>query len=246
MNVINPQKLFGESVRFSRTFLGISQETLAERSQLHRTYISDVERGSRNPSLKTIIRLAAALEVSVSTLIPAMFEKGNADASLNVKGELNCVDILLVEDNADDVELTLQAFKKARFANQVHVVSDGQMALDYLFFRKDFALRKPAERMQVILLDLSLPKLGGLEVLRLIKADKRTHAMPVVVLTASGDSANIAECERLGVISYITKPFDWLGFSTAVKKLDLDWALLNPQEAIIRPQPTSSSGGNRH
>ena len=101
-----------------------------------------------------------------------------------------------------------------------------------------FALRKPAVRWQVILLDLSLPKLAGLEVLRLIKADKRTEAMPVVVLTGSTDHKNIAACERLGVVSYINKPFDWLGFGKAVTSLNLDWALLNPREPFNRPQPS--------
>jgi CheY-like chemotaxis protein/DNA-binding XRE family transcriptional regulator len=238
MNIINPQKIFGESVKASRNLLGISQETLAERSELHRTYISDVERGSRNPTLKTILRLAAALEVSVSTLMPPGLAMENGKAPLSVDPERDCVDILLVEDEADDVELTLRAFEKARFANRVDVVSDGQVALDYLFFRNEFAHRKPAKRLQVILLDLSLPKMSGLEVLSVIKADKRTQAMPVVVLTGSNDIMHIAACEQLGVISYINKPFDWQGFGTAVKKLNLDWLLLNPREPFNRLQPS--------
>jgi len=236
MKIIDPKKAFGESVKVSRNLLGISQEALAERSELHRTYISDVERGSRNPSLKTIIRLAEALEVSVSTLLPSALEKANILGPLGMDADRNCVNILLVEDEADDVDLILRAFKKARFANRVDVVSDGQAALDYLFFRKEFAFRRPAERLQVILLDLSLPKIGGLEVLSLIKADKRTQAMPVVVLTASSDHMSIAACERLGAISYINKPFDWHGFGTAVRKLNLDWVLLNPREPLSRPQ----------
>jgi two-component system response regulator len=92
--------------------------------------------------------------------------------------------------------------------------------------------------LQVILLDLSLPKLGGLEVLRLLKADKRTQDMPVVVLTGSSDNSNIAACEQLGVISYITKPFDWHGFGTAVRKLNLDWALLNLRAPLDWAQPS--------
>jgi len=236
MKIIDPKKVFGDSVKVSRNLLGISQEVLAERSDLHRTYISDVERGARNPTLRTIIRLAEALEVSVSTLLPPGLEQGKFKGPLTVDAERNCVDILLVEDEADDVELTMRAFQKARFANRVDVVSDGQAALDYLFFNKEFADRKPAERLQVILLDLSLPKIAGLEVLRLIRADKRTQAMPVVVLTGSSDVRNIAACERLGVISYISKPFDWLGFDTAVRKLNLDWALLKPRVPLNSPQ----------
>jgi CheY-like chemotaxis protein len=231
MKAINAQKVFGTSVKVSRNLLGISQETLAERAALHRTYISDVERGGRNPSLKTILRLAQALEVPLSTLFPAELEywknPGSRDEDLN----RHRVDILLVEDNADDVEMTLHSFKLARFANRIHVVSDGPEALDYLFCRGEYKQRSPGQGPQLILLDLSLPKLSGLEVLRLIKADDRTSQLPVVILTSSSAKADIAECRRLGAIAFITKPVNWQDFGVAIKKFDLNWALLKPTAA---------------
>ena len=142
MKIVDPQKVFGASVKVSRKLLGISQETLAERAELHRTYISDVERGAGNPSLKTIF-----------------------------------------------------------------------------------------------LLDLSLPKLSGLEVLRSIKADPLTCKMPVVVLTGSSDNADIAECRRLGAITFITKPLNWKGFGAAMKKINLNWVLLKPPGARLVATP---------
>ena len=228
MEKYDHQKVFGTSVKVSRKLLGISQETLAERSELHRTYISDVERGARNPSLKTILRLAHALEVSVSTLFPMELEHWKTNGTRNGENSRNLVDILLVEDDPDDVELTLLSFKLARFANRIHVVAEGQEALDYLFCREKTAERKPTEGPQLILLDLSLPRISGLEVLRLIKADPRTAAMPVVVLTGSRNHADIAECRRLGASTFITKPLNWHGFGVAMKKLNLNWVLKPP------------------
>ena len=235
MQTYNPQRLFGTSVKVSRNQLGISQEILAERSKLHRTYISDVERGARNPSLKTILRLAQALEVSVSTLFPAALQHWRPNDPRGSDLGPHSVDILLVEDNADDVELTLHAFKQARFANRIHVALDGDEALNYLFCHEPFAQRQLAEGPQLILLDLSLPTLSGLEVLRLIKGDPRTAHMPVVVLTGSNALADIAECRRLGAVTYITKPLDWHGFGAAIKQINLSWVLLQPPESLPAP-----------
>ncbi len=232
MKEIDAQKVFGTSVKVSRKLLGISQETLAERAELHRTYISDVERGARNPSLKTIIRLADALEVSIATLFPEALKHWKTSGPRGGEKSESFVEILLVEDQPSDVKLTLHAFKKGRIANRVHVVTDGWEALDYLFCRKNYATRTPAERPLVVLLDLSLPGLSGLEVLRTIKADKRTATVHVIILSGSGDEANIAECRRVGASGYIVKPVDWRGFGSAVKKLDLNWVLLKPPAAI--------------
>ena len=206
--------------------MGISQETLAERADLHRTYISDLERGQRNPSLKTILRLAHALEVSISTLFPAGLEHWKTHGAFTAGLDQACVDILLVEDNADDAEMTLQSFHQARFANRVHLVPDGQEALDYLFCENKYAQRSHEQGPKLILLDLSLPKLSGLEVLRLIKADKRTRETPVIILTASKANADIAECRRLGALAFITKPLDWQEFGMAMKKFNLNWVLM--------------------
>lgn len=226
----NFKTTFGMSVRGWRTRLGLSQEQLAERADLHRTYISDVERGSRNISLENIERLAQALAVSVSALFPQSSygsEQFSASASGTDAG--NLVEVLLVEDNPDDVELTLHAFKKARFANHVHVVNDGAEALDYVFCRGEYAERNPGQRPQVVLLDLDLPKVSGLEVLSRIKADKRTRMIPVLILTVSDDQYNIAECRRLGADNYIVKPVNFLRLSQATPGLNFQWALFKPQ-----------------
>ncbi len=224
MPKIDAKKLFGCSVKAWRNQQGISQEELAERADLHRTYISDVERGARNLSLDSICKLADALAISISALFPAEFHNrktGGANGS-------ETVDILLVEDNAEDVELTLRAFKKARLANHVHVVGDGIEALDYIFCRDDYARRSPEKRPQMILLDLNLPKVGGLEVLRRIKAEKSTRMIPVVILTVSQNSRDMAECRRLGAESYIIKPVDFQRLSQTTPQLNLNWALLKP------------------
>ena len=228
MKKTDAQKVFGTSVKVSRNLLGISQETLAERSVLHRTYISDLERGERNPSLQTIIRLAHALEVPIATLFPPKLEHWLHGDSRSGERERNIVDILMVEDNVDDVELTLHSFKLARFANRINVVTDGVEALDYLFCRGKYAQRNPAAGPQLILLDLTLPKVSGLEVLAQIKADARTARIPVVVLTASSDHADMAESRRLGAITYIIKPVEWPGFGQAMKKFNLNWVLMKP------------------
>ena len=234
MQNVDVKKIFGASVKAWRKRLGFSQEELAERSELHRTYISDVERGARNLSLESITRLARALDISVSTLFPPELPTGKATGVSNHGHGQKFVDILLVEDNADDVALTLHAFRQARFANRVEVVTDGQEALDYLFCQGKHASRYPAERPQIVLLDLYLPKVSGLEVLRRIKADERTRPIPVVVLTISQVFGDFKECKRLGAETYIIKPLNFQRLSQITPRLKLDWALLKPTEDELR------------
>jgi two-component system, response regulator len=135
--------------------------------------------------------------------------------------------ILLVEDNADDEALTQRAFTKARIKNKVVVARDGAQALDYLFARGEFAARDVGETPQVVLLDLNLPKVGGLEVLRAIRADPRTKLLPVVVLTSSKQDRDLVEGYRLGANSYVVKPVDFSQFSEVVAQLGLYWLVLN-------------------
>jgi len=137
------------------------------------------------------------------------------------------VEILLVEDNPSDAELALYALKKHSLANHIHIVRDGAEALDFLFCAGDYAGRRIKDNPQVILLDLKLPKVDGLEVLRRIKADPRTRATPVVALTSSREERDIVESYRLGANSYIVKPVDFEQFAEAVRQLGLYWVRLN-------------------
>jgi len=137
------------------------------------------------------------------------------------------VEILLVEDNPHDVELTLRTLKQHHLSNRLLVVRDGAEALDYLFGDGVHAGRNISSEPKVVLLDLKLPKVDGLEVLRRLKGDERTHDVPVVVLTSSAEGPDIATAYTLGANSYIVKPVDFEAFARAVAELGLYWMLLN-------------------
>ena len=135
--------------------------------------------------------------------------------------------ILLVEDNPDDELLTIRAFKRHHIVNAIDVVRDGQEALDYLTCKGAWAARDSCEQPQVVLLDLKLPKIDGLEVLRRIRADERLRAIPVVVLTSSREESDIIASYDLGANSYVRKPVDFAQFGEAVRDLGLYWLMLN-------------------
>lgn len=139
----------------------------------------------------------------------------------------NNVEILLVEDNPRDAEMTMRALKKRHLANNVHQVKDGAKALDYIFARGGYAARNRTHVPKVILLDLKLPKISGLEVLRALKANEETKIIPIVVLTSSQEEKDVIESYRLGVNSYIVKPVDFDKFLDAVGELGFYWLLLN-------------------
>jgi CheY-like chemotaxis protein len=145
------------------------------------------------------------------------------------------VEILLVEDNPVDVELTLHALRQDNLANQIQVVRDGEEALDFLMCRGPFSQRDAACRPKLILLDLKLPKVSGLEVLREIKSDPRTKPIPVVILTTSREDRDMVLSYQLGINSYIQKPVGFDDFRQIVKQLGLYWLLVNqspPAEAF--------------
>jgi two-component system, response regulator len=141
------------------------------------------------------------------------------------------VEILLVEDNANDELLALRAFKKFNFANKVYVVRDGAEALEYVFCTGAYASRR-SENPKVILLDLKLPLVDGIEVLRQIRLDPRTKLVPVVMLTSSSEERDIIETYKLGVNSYIVKPVDFDQFNEVARHLGYYWLLLNRQPAV--------------
>lgn len=135
--------------------------------------------------------------------------------------------ILLVEDNKSDEELTLRALKKANIGNRVVIARDGAEALDWLFSRGVHAGRDPNDTPQVVLLDLNLPKIGGLDVLRAIRADERTKVLPVVILTSSSEDRDLVNGYELGANSFVVKPVDFTQFADAVRQLGLYWLVLN-------------------
>jgi CheY-like chemotaxis protein len=141
--------------------------------------------------------------------------------------ENHAMDILVVEDNPQDLELTLRALRKAHVSNHIQVARDGAEALDYIFCTGPFAGRNIVNGPKVVVLDLKLPKVDGLQVLKKIKGDERTKSIPVVVLTSSKEQQDIIESYRLGVNSYIVKPVEFEGFAEAVGKLGMYWLLLN-------------------
>ena len=141
------------------------------------------------------------------------------------------VEILLVEDNPSDEELTLLSLEKYHLANKIFVVRDGAEALDYIFAAGKYSDRDINCRPKVILLDLKLPKVDGLEVLRRLKTDPKTKQIPVVVLTSSTEESDIVESYKLGVNSYIVKPVDFKQFTESIREIGMYWLLLNARPA---------------
>lgn len=139
------------------------------------------------------------------------------------------IEVLLVEDNSDDVELTLHAFNKNNFGNKIHICRDGEEALDFInqVTAENEKSKIPKRKINLILLDLKLPKVDGLEVLKKIKADPKTKSISVVILTSSKEQRDLVESYQLGVNSYIQKPVDFEKFIEAVRQLGLYWFLLN-------------------
>lgn len=142
-------------------------------------------------------------------------------------GDEKPIEILLVEDNPHDAELTIRALKKSKLLNNLERVKDGEEALDFIFCKGEYSHRNINDTPKVILLDLKLPKVDGLEVLKKIREDQRTNSIPVVVLTSSREESDIVESYNLGVNSYITKPVAFDKFTKAVSDIGLYWLLLN-------------------
>ncbi len=140
---------------------------------------------------------------------------------------MNEVEVLLVEDNPSDAELTTRALKKRNLANRLFHVKDGAEAIDFLFAQGTFASRRVENGPKVVLLDLKLPKVDGIEVLRRIKSDDRTKIIPVVVMTSSREDRDLVDCYNLGVNGYVVKPVEFEDFARAVSDLGCYWLLIN-------------------
>ncbi|PYX91753.1 MAG: two-component system response regulator [Acidobacteria bacterium] len=153
------------------------------------------------------------------------------------------IDILLIEDNKDDVELTLHALRKENLANKIHVARDGEEALEFLFCNGTHVARSFDHPPRLILLDLKLPKVDGMEVLRRLKADPRTRTIPVVILTSSKEERDLVNGYNLGANSYIQKPVDFEQFRNTVKNVGLYWLLINQPpvtDGLAQPAEQSS------
>jgi two-component system, response regulator len=141
--------------------------------------------------------------------------------------DFNAVEILIVEDNPRDAELTLRALRKNNLANNVLVAEDGDEALDFFFCRGKYEKKSSSSQLKVVLLDLKLPKVSGLEVLKIVKGDERTFHIPIVAVTSSREEPDMKEAYRLGVNSYVVKPVDFDQFVNAMSNLGLYWLLVN-------------------
>ena len=141
--------------------------------------------------------------------------------------DFDAVDILIVEDNPQDVELTIRALKKNNLANNIIVVEDGAEALDFFFCRGKFEGRNTNNPPKVVLLDLKLPKISGLEVLKILKGDEHTSLIPIVAVTSSQEEPDMREAYKLGINSYVVKPVDFEQFTLAMSNLGLYWLLVN-------------------
>lgn len=148
--------------------------------------------------------------------------------------ENNAVEILIVEDTPEDLELALRALRKANLTNRIQIARDGAEALEFIFAEGQHSGRKVENGPKVILLDLKLPKIDGMEVLRRIKSDPRTKTIPVVVLTSSKEQKDVVESYQLGVNSYIVKPVNFERFAAAVQDLGMYWLLLNEPPRLDR------------
>lgn len=222
---------FGEAIRKWRGRLRISQADLADRTGLEQAYISEIERGERSLSLESFNKLAIALEIA-----PAIFFPRTKSPTLRRPGQLSLsdqpVNILLVEDNPMDAELTTAALKKSGFANWIRVARDGAEALDFLFCEGKYTRRPHAARPHLILLDLQLPKIDGLEVLQRIKADPRTRSIPVVVLAGSKEDSDISAGKKLGADAYLVKPVGFGNLNELAPQLNLKWPQAKSPSAV--------------
>jgi len=194
-------------VRARRRRMGLSQDELASLSHLETNYLSEIEQGAREMTLRSLMSLAESLEVTAGTLLARAPDPDEAPhpSGPALPHASGCA-ILMVEDNPTDAALTARVFKREGITNPLSIVPDAEEAMEFLFGKGKYSVFGPAHP-QFILLDLNLPRMSGLEFLRRVKGYPSTRSIPVVVLTATRDPQIVKECGRLGAESYIIKPF---------------------------------------
>lgn len=143
----------------------------------------------------------------------------------------NSVELLLIEDSSSDAELIIRALQKNNLGNSIAHLKDGEEALHYIFATGKFSGRKVEDKPKVILLDLKMPKVNGIEVLKAIKSDERTRSIPIIIMTSSKENSDIAECYKLGVNSYVVKPVNFENFSKAAAEVGYYWLLINQNDS---------------
>ncbi len=218
------EKQLGLLVKARRQRLSLGQLELARRAGFHRSYVSDIERGARNISLQSLGKLAAALELPLSGLFSEL-EHTPPSAPLQAD---ELVDVLVAQAGDEDVRLVIQCLKNAHLSNRLFLVRDGAAVLDFVFCAGPFAHRRPNDPPRVIVLDLDLPRIGGLELLRRLKHEPRTRSIPLIVLTSGKNEDQLGACKRLGADAFIVKPADLHKPGIHALQLSLQWALLPP------------------
>lgn len=228
---------FGLVVKELRRERSMSQEELANRSDLHRTYITDIEHGSRNVSIKNIIKIANAMSVSLHDLFSRVERYSQSGLKLVTQNQpvekhyhRPPVEILLVEDDQSYVELTLHELQKAKISNLIHVVRNGEEALQFLFGFNP-AKNEEEHSPKVILLDLYIPLIDGFDLLEHIRKNKKTKDIPVVIITSSTSEIDKERCRQLGIEDYLTKPINIVQFEEVMNRLGFHWLILEKEEA---------------
>lgn len=225
---------FGLAIKRWRNKAGISQEELAWRAGLHRSYVADIERGVRNASLQSIEKLARALEISVAALFEQFDASRALPSSSAASGQI--VEMLLVAEQGAETDLMIEAFKKANVRNHISVANDPAAALAYLFGAEAVRKGELKNRPHLILLDFDLRGTGGAELLKTVKNDPRTRSIPVIVLVSARSRDRIRQTKPLGAEIYIEKPLDFVRFCEAVSQTACYWALFRPDDALTKAE----------
>ena len=222
---------FGLAVKNLRLEKQMSQEELANRCGLHRTYISDIETGNRNVSLNNITKIARAIGIPLHEMFASVerFSRNGKKPitfhSPSPNRSKQPIEILLVEDDQNFIELILHELQQANINNNITIVRNGEEAIQYLFVKGMNAHPVPPS-LRLVLLDLTLPLINGIDVLKRIRQEKSTKKIPVVVMTSSTSISDMEQCKKLDVEGYLTKPFKVTDFVSAMNKIGFNLYLI--------------------